>query len=70
MVRALPAELARTVRDIRIGSASLVTFTTGSTTVVWGGAGEEKRKVALLRALLPGRPKVVDVSAPHTPVTR
>ncbi len=51
VVRRAPGRAARTVRDIRIGSASLVTFTTGSTTVVWGGAGGEAQGGAL-RALL------------------
>jgi cell division protein FtsQ len=53
-----------------LSSASLITFTTGRTTLVWGGAGDEARKVALVKALLPRRPSVIDVSAPDTPVTR
>ncbi len=70
LVRALPEGLSRKVQDVRISSADLVTFTTDGTTVVWGGAGEESRKVELVQALLRGRPKVIDVSAPDTPVTR
>ncbi len=70
VVRALPADLARTVGEIRISSASLITFATAGTTIVWGGAGDEPRKVALVKALLTRKPKVIDVSAPDTPVTR
>lgn len=70
VVRSLPPELARTVRDITVSSASLVSFTTGSTTVVWGGAGDEVRKAELIKALLPRKPGTIDVSAPDTPVTR
>lgn len=70
VVHALPADLARTVTEVRISSASLITFQTRSTTIVWGGAGDEARKVALVKALLPRHPSVIDVSAPDTPVTR
>ena len=45
-------------------------LTIGRTTVVWGGVQEPERKLAIMTALLKGSPKVVDVSAPDTPVTR
>jgi cell division protein FtsQ len=70
VVRALPADLARSVTEVRISSANLITFRTARTTIVWGGGGDETRKVALVKALLPRRPDVIDVSAPDTPVTR
>ena len=53
-----------------MSSADLVTFTLGSRTVVWGSGEESTRKVAILRALLRTKAKVIDVSAPDTPVTR
>ena len=55
---------------MRVSSANLVTFTLGKRTVVWGGGEESVRKVAILEALLPTKAKVIDVSAPDTPVTR
>lgn len=70
MVRTLPPDLASQVRSITVSTANLVSFTLGGVEVVWGGADEADRKLAILRALLPTKPKVIDVSAPDTPVTR
>lgn len=70
MVRTLPPDLAGQVRSIKVSTANLVSFTLGGVEVVWGGADEADRKLAILRALLPTRPAVIDVSAPDTPVTR
>lgn len=70
VVRVLPAGLARTVTSVTVSSADLVSFTTGTTTVRWGGAGEEERKLELVQALLRRHPREIDVSAPDTPVTR
>ena len=58
------------VSGIKVSSANLVTFTLGTRTVVWGGGEDSARKVAILTALLPTKAKVIDVSAPDTPVTR
>ena len=57
---------------MRITSASLVSFTMGNTTVIWGGGDAGARKAAVLSALLRTRPvpATIDVSAPDTPVTR
>ncbi len=70
LLRALPPDLARTVSRVTVTSADLVTFTLGKRTVVWGGADDAERKVAIIRALLTTKAKVIDVSAPDTPVTR
>ena len=70
LLDALPAELAAKVSGIKVSSASLITFTLGSRTVVWGGGEDSARKVAILTALLKTKAKVIDVSAPDTPVTR
>ena len=64
------SDLSRSVSGIRVSSANLVTFTLGSRTVVWGGGEDSARKVAILTALLRTKAKVIDVSAPDTPVTR
>jgi cell division protein FtsQ len=70
LLRALPAELGRRVSGIKVSSANLVTFTLGTRTVVWGSGEDSARKVAILTALLDTKAKVIDVSAPDTPVTR
>ncbi len=70
LLDALPADLADSVRAVTVSSADLVTFTLGSRTIVWGSGEDSPRKVAILRALLTTKAKVIDVSAPDTPVTR
>ncbi len=70
LLEALPADLAGTVSGIKVSSANLITFTLGKRTVVWGGGEDSARKVAILSALLRTKAKVIDVSAPDTPVTR
>lgn len=70
MVRTLPPDLAGQVSSIEVSTANLVSFTLAGIEVVWGGADEADRKLAILRALLPTKPEVIDVSAPDTPVTR
>ena len=70
LLDALPSELADKVSGIKVSSANLITFTLGSRTVVWGGGEDSARKVAILTVLLRTKAKVVDVSAPDTPVTR
>ena len=68
--RHCPPSWPRSVSGIRVSSANLVTFTLGPRTVVWGGGEDSARKVAILTALLRTKAKVIDVSAPDTPVTR
>ena len=70
LLEALPAGIAADVTSLTVSSADLVTFTLGSRTVVWGSGEESVRKVAILQALLRTKAKVIDVSAPDTPVTR
>ena len=70
LLEALPADLAAKVTSLKVSSADLVTFTLGKRTVVWGSGEASERKVEILRALLRTKAKVIDVSAPDTPVTR
>jgi cell division protein FtsQ len=70
LLDSLPTELAGAVSGIKVSSANLITFTLGKRTVVWGGGEDSERKVAILTALLRTKAKVIDVSAPDTPVTR
>jgi len=70
LLDALPADLARKVSGIKVSSANLITFTLGKRSVVWGSGEDSDRKVAILTALLKTTAKVIDVSAPDTPVTR
>lgn len=70
LLNALPSDLSSQVSGITVSSANLVTFTLGKRTVVWGSGADSERKVAILTALLPTKAKVIDVSAPETPVTR
>ena len=70
LLDALPADLAKGVSGIKVSSANLITFTLGKRSVVWGSGEDSDRKVAILTALLKTPAKVIDVSAPDTPVTR
>ena len=72
VVRALPSGLDEKVSGLSVSSAGLVTFQYDATEVVWGSAGQEKLKVRIIQALLRSKPtpKVIDVSAPDTPVSR
>ncbi len=70
LLEALPADLGAKVSGIKVSSANLITFTLGPRTVVWGSGEDSARKVAILTALLRTSAKVLDVSAPNTPVTR
>jgi cell division protein FtsQ len=70
LLEALPADIAGKVTALTVSSADLVTFSLGKRTVVWGSGEESVRKVEILRALLPTKAGVIDVSAPDTPVTR
>jgi cell division protein FtsQ len=70
VVRVLPAATQDKVSAVTVSGAGLVTLKIGSTSVVWGGLDEPDRKLEIVQALLKGKPKVIDVSAPETPVTR
>ena len=70
VLRALPPAQRATVTGVVVTSADLVSFALGSVSVVWGGPGDGPKKLAVLTALLPTAPHVIDVSAPDTPVTR
>jgi cell division protein FtsQ len=70
VLKVLPATLQRRVGNITVSSANLATLRIGGTSVVWGGSDEPERKLAIMTALLKGGPKLIDVSAPSTPVTR
>ena len=58
------------VSNVRIASASSVSFMIGKVDVIWGGPGELDKKLKVLAILLGTNPAVVDVSTPDTPVTR
>ena len=70
VVKVLPVGVQHRVGNVTVSSANLVTLKLGKTTVIWGGVGEPERKLAIMTALLRSSPKVIDVSAPDTPVTR
>lgn len=70
VVQVLPAPLQRQVTDVTVSGANLVTLRVRGTTVVWGGVSQPEKKLTVMSALLKSHPKVIDVSAPDTPVTR
>lgn len=59
------------VSNVTVSGANLVTLQLRSVTVVWGGASEPELKVKVMTALLRQKGvRIIDVSAPRTPVTR
>lgn len=66
----LPAEITAEVTDVTVSSADLVTLELGPRTVVWGGVGEASLKAEVAAALLATDAKLIDVSAPRSPITR
>jgi cell division protein FtsQ len=70
VVTVLPRQLQHRVSAVTVSGANLVTMRIGRTTVTWGGVDQPEKKLAILAALLRTSPKVIDVSAPDTPVTR
>jgi cell division protein FtsQ len=70
VVEVLPPALQKQTSNVTVSGANLVTLRVRGTTVVWGGVGQPEKKLAVMTALLKGRPKLIDVSAPDTPVTR
>ena len=63
-------EIAAEVTDVTVSSADLVTLELGPRTVVWGGVGEASLKTEMATALLATDAKLIDVSAPRSPITR
>lgn len=70
MLEALPQGVRDRVSAVTVDAADRVSFRIGRTTVVWGDEAQPQLKVQVIDVLLKGRPKVLDVSAPDTPVTR
>lgn len=70
MLDALPEDLRDSVSSVTVDAADHVTFRAGGTTVVWGDDSEPRLKVEVIELLLTKKPKLLDVSAPTTPVTR
>ena len=70
MLTALPAALRPRVSKVTVDSADQISMSLDGTTVIWGDAGSPDVKVKVIQILLEKRPKVIDVSAPDTPVTK
>ena len=71
VLSALPQDLAAHVRWVRATSVDDVVLGLRSgTRVRWGADSDGARKAAVLAALLPQRPRQIDVSAPDLPTTR
>lgn len=71
----LEPSLRDVVADVSVSTADQVSFTVKAKgdrrkTVVWGGAGDGRRKADLVRLLLPEPGSTIDVSVPTSPVTR
>ena len=71
VLEALSSNQRVRVSNVTVSGANLVTLKLRSVTVVWGGASEPELKVKVMTALLRQKGvRVIDVSAPRTPVTR
>lgn len=70
VVEVLPPSLQKQTTNVTVSGANLVTLKVRGTTVVWGGVGQPEKKLTVMTALLKSKPKLIDVSAPDTPVTR
>lgn len=70
MLTALPAALRSRVKGVTVDSADQISFSLGGTTIVWGDESHPDVKVKVIQILLEKKPKVIDVSAPDTPVTK
>lgn len=70
MLAAMPQEMRRTVKGIAVDSADQISFTLGSTKIIWGDDHTPEVKVKVIQILLAKKPEVIDVSAPDTPVTK
>jgi cell division protein FtsQ len=71
VLEALSSNQRLRVSNVTVSGANLVTLKLRSVTVVWGGASEPELKVKVMTALLRQKGvRIIDVSAPRTPVTR
>ena len=71
VLQALSADQRTLVSNVTVSGANLVTLKLRTVTVVWGGASEPELKVKVMTALLRLKDvRMIDVSAPRTPVTR
>lgn len=69
MLTALPEEARSKVQGVTVDSADQISFSLSGTKVIWGDDTEPEVKVKVIQTLLTKKPKVIDVSAPDTPVT-
>lgn len=70
VVRGLPPQLRTRVVEVSASTRDDVTLTLRSGTEVrWGSAQSGELKAEVLAALLPRRPRMVDVTAPELPTT-
>ena len=69
LLKALPEDMRDRVRGVTVDGADQVSFRLGRTTIIWGDAESPKVKVRLIPILLEKKPKIIDVSAPGSPVT-
>lgn len=70
MLAAMPADLRPRIKDVTVDSADQISFSLGRTAIVWGDDSKPDVKVKVIQILLAKKPKVIDVSAPDTPVTK
>lgn len=70
MLSVLAPDLTDRVHDLEVSDVDILSFSIGSTSVVWGTSERPEVKAEIVRALLRKSPDVIDVSAPDTPVTR
>ena len=71
VLTSLPAALVERVGSIGATSPTTVTLTLeGGRTVVWGEAGDDERKAAVVEALLRRKGRTIDVSSPDVAVVR
>ncbi|MEP7034111.1 MAG: cell division protein FtsQ [Dermatophilaceae bacterium] len=71
VLEALSASQRARVSNVTVSGANLVTLKLRGVTVAWGGASEPELKVKVMTALLKVKGvRMIDVSAPRTPVTR
>src|SRR5699024_143304 len=70
MLQALPQDMRERVQDVSVDEADQVSFRLGRTTIVWGDADSPEVKLRVIPILLKEKPRIIDVSAPGSPVTR
>jgi cell division protein FtsQ len=68
---ALPSRIASSVRSVSaVTPESITLHLADGRTIVWGSATDSDQKSRVLRALLPVKARVYDVSAPDLPTTK